>query len=272
MTTDWMITAHRPWSFNIPRLWRFLAPKHYVIAVERGKTGNPHIQARVKTSKTKEEVEKWQEQSSFLMAGIDLRLAEPKDIKEWQYERKEGLYICSWDTNENREMRFGRPTDAQMRFLDRLSTQNDREITVWYDPKGNSGKSWLCGHLWERGRCCYVMGTSGNPDRIIKDAVSAYDYSGLILIDLGRSTKWTPDLCEVLEHLKDGLIRDDRYSNKTINIRGVKVGVMCNKRPILDGLSEDRWDIFPPKKKKPKSIPQSQTSATPPLGGVEEGE
>lgn len=244
MTTDWMITAHRPWSYNIPRLWKFLAPKHYVIAVERGKTGSPHIQARVKTSKTKDEVEKWLVNSSFLMAGIDLRLAEPKDIKEWEYERKEGLYLCSWDTTEARLDRFGKPRGDQLRFLDRLERGGDRTITVWYNREGNAGKSWLCRHLYENGRCTYVMALSGNIDRIIKDTVSAYNYSDVILIDLGRAYKWNPSLAEVLERIKDGLIRDDRYGNRTINIHGVKVGVMCNTKPNKAWLSADRWDIM----------------------------
>ena len=245
MTTDWMITAYRPYSERVPSLWKWFKPKAWIVAVEGLKPPmKPHLQIRIKTSKTEKEVKEFVETYGVLFNGIDIRLAEPKDFKEWQYERKENVYLCSWDTEEVRATRRGRPYGHQIQFLDRLNRQSDRGITVWYNRSGNHGKSWLCNHLWENGRCTYLMVTSGSADRIIKDAVSAYDYSGIIIVDLGRDYKWNGVECEVFEHLKDGLIRDDRYSNRTINIRGVKIGVLTNTKPKLNGLSADRWDIM----------------------------
>lgn len=245
MTTDWMITAYRPYSERIPSLWKWFSPKEWIVAVEGLQAPKkPHMQIRIKTSKTEKEVKDFIETYGVLLNGVDIRLAEPKDIKDWKYERKECIYRTSWDTTGARESRFGKPNSKQLEFLDRLARQNNRQVTVWYNKDGGAGKSWMCRHLWEKGKCTYIMGTSGSADRIIKDFVSAYNGEDIVVLDLPRTCKWNDEMYEVIEHLKDGLVRDDRYGNRTIDVNGIRVGILCNHMPNQSKLSKDRWDIM----------------------------
>lgn len=119
-------------------------------------------------------------------------------------------------------------------------------MVVWYDPKGNAGKSWFLAHLWETGQA-YVCQSQDTVKGMIQDIASDYMNHGwrpYIAIDLPRTWKWTDDLYCSIERIKDGLIKDCRYNAKTIHIRGVKVLVTTNVFPKLEKLSDDRWVVL----------------------------
>ncbi|APR73541.1 replication associated protein [Chicken associated smacovirus] len=209
--------------------------KKYIIAKERGFGGYEHWQIRLKTSN----------KNFFIWCKINIPEAHVEEAMDtWDYERKEGVYWTSDDTNEIRALRFGKPNLKQKRVLKLLKYQGDRNILVWYDPVGKAGKSWIVGHLWEQGKACYVPPTLGTPKEIIQWVHSAYDNEGLIIIDIPRSWKWNEALYTAIETIKDGLVYDPRYSARMKNIRGVKVLVMTNTYPRVSALSEDRWDII----------------------------
>lgn len=86
----------------------------------------------------------------------------------------------------------------------------------------------------------------GSAESMIKDVASkmSKDRRPIVVIDVPRATKWNSQLYEAIEVIKDGLIDDPRYSSNALNIKGVKVLVMCNTKPKLDKLSEDRWVII----------------------------
>lgn len=165
---------------------------------------------------------------------------------DWDYECKEGHYF-RWDDNQDKiRQRFGPYRGNQKEVLDILDRTNDRQIVLWYDPNGQSGKSWLCGALYERRLGYYCPPYLNNVKEIVQFVASGYDQEPYIVIDLPRAMKWDNSLFAGIEAIKDGLIAEPRYHASTRNIRGVKVLVMSNTRPKLDKLSIDRWVIYEP--------------------------
>lgn len=205
----------------------------WIVAIEKGKGGYEHWQIRLESSESFEQL-----QNYFRTAHIE------KSTVWCDYERKEGRFIQSDDTISIRRCRFGKLRDHQRRIVSSLRRQSDRSITVVYDPIGNSGKSFLIRHLFETGRGYYVPPTVTTVQGIIQYVASGYRGQEFILVDIPRSTKWTDQIYEGLEALKDGLVYDTRYHAQMRDIWGVKVLVTTNTMPKLGALSKDRWTIL----------------------------
>lgn len=214
--------------------WMFKNDIHkWIIAKEIGNDGYKHWQIRMQTRHTFEELKK-----EFPKAHIE------EASNEWKYEKKEGNYWCSDDNIYTCNSRYGELRDNQRTILRNLWDQNDREIDVIVDTKGNSGKSWLCRHLFENATGYYVPPTISSVQGIIQFIASGYRGEPIIVIDIPRSTKWTTVLYTCIETIKDGIVYDTRYSANARNIWGVKVLVMTNVKPNLSKLSHDRWRLF----------------------------
>lgn len=205
----------------------------WIVAKETGKGGYEHWQVRMSTSATFDEIK-----TAFPYAHIE------KSTQWCNYERKEGKFVCSDDTVGILRTRFGRCRENQKRILKRLHTQSDRGIDVVVDYRGNSGKSWLTRHLWETGKAYIVPNTVNSTQGLIQFVASGYNGEDIIIIDVPRSSKWSPALYEAVECIKDGLVYDTRYSAKMRDIHGVKILIMTNTKPQLDKLSKDRWRLW----------------------------
>nr|QBP37125.1 replication associated protein [Porcine associated porprismacovirus] len=239
MTQTWMLTVPRrktarEWM-GIYKWLRDNDVHKWTVAMETGSNGYDHWQIRFQVGKTFKQLKKeW---------GPKAHIEEASDT--WDYERKSGMFFSSTDTPEVRKCRFGRLNWRQEAVVQVVQRTNDREIVVWYDPDGNKGKSWLLGHLYETGQA-WVVQAQDTVKGIIQDVASEYINHGwrpIVVIDIPRTWKWTSDLYVAIERIKDGLIKDPRYSSKTVHIRGVKVLITCNTMPKLDKLSADRWVI-----------------------------
>lgn len=209
--------------------------KKWVVGYEQGKTGYRHLQIRMETSDSFEDLK-----TLFPLAHIE-KANEKADF--FRYERKGGRYLSSEDTPDKMETRFRNLRNAQQAVINAVKTQSVREVDVWFDEQGNNGKSWLCNALYERGIAFYCPATLRSIDAMVKFVCSGYDNEEMIVIDIPRAYKWTDADYIAIEQIKDGLIADDRYSAKIRNIRGVKVLVMCNSMPKVGKLSADRWRI-----------------------------
>ena len=260
MSEIWMFTApfnkkeHIGILKELKNAWSEFDGKKYVIGYEKGRNGYRHIQGRIQISantdyKIVERIGKHKTRTRNgsrmfdKLSGCGIHC---EKTEQWtDYESKDGYFISSDDTMEVRAQRFGTHTEDQKAVLRLLESNNDREVTVWYDQTGNVGKSWLTGHLWERHKAHYIRMT-GSAESMIKDTCSkmSKERRPIVIIDIPRATKWNNDLYQAIEVIKDGLIDDPRYSSNAINIRGTKVLIMCNTKPKLDKLSEDRWIFY----------------------------
>lgn len=160
------------------------------------------------------------------------------------YERKSGNVLCSYDTPEIRQVRYGVLREVQKEILEKVRNQNDREISVFYDPTGNHGKSWFTIHLWERRECFVVPRSDATAGKISAFICSSYDWEPYIIVDLPRASTFDRGMYEVLEDTKDGLVFDHRYQGKVRNIRGSKLILFTNSPINPDLLSWDRWKLF----------------------------
>lgn len=168
---------------------------------------------------------------------------EEASTERGDYERKSGNFICSTDTREIRQVRFGVLRESQRKILEEVKTQNDRQIDVYLDPVGNHGKTWLTIHLWERGRALVVPRASCTPEKLSAFVCSAYKDEEYIIIDIPRSRKIDTGLYECIEEIKDGLVFDHRYSGRTRNVRGAKIIIFTNTPLDTKKLSHDRWRL-----------------------------
>lgn len=235
MTKIFMITAPRDKVHK--RAIKEFIKNHdihkWIVAKETGAGGYEHWQIRLQTCASFEELK-----GAFPEAHIE-------ESTEWSdYERKEGRYVCSEDNHFILSCRYGKFRENQNRIIREVYRQSDRGITVVYDPKGNSGKSWLCRKLIDTGCGYYVPPTCRDTRGIIQFVASGYRQQDIIIIDIPRSSKWSNELYEAVETIKDGLVYDTRYSAKFRIIWGVKVLILTNTKPQLDALSKDRWKIL----------------------------
>lgn len=223
----------------------------WVIGKEKGKDGYEHYQVRFNFRD--DSLEGFLTIKTYFPTGHFEKASEV-----FEYERKEGRYWTSEDTRGILWSRYGRLSGLQLRILAHVKRQGDRNITVIFDPKGNSGKSWLCRRLFESGEGYYVPPTVDTVKGIIQFIASGYRGQQIIVIDIPRSWKWSEQLYTAIESIKDGLVYDTRYSAKTRDIYGVKVLVFTNTLPTIGALSIDRWDIMDITS-MPKGIPHSPT-------------
>ena len=205
----------------------------WIIAKETGRGGYEHYQVRLTTNAGFECLK-----SAFPQAHIE----EASEV--YEYEKKEGKYWCSDDTNGILRTRYGKLDGIQRIIHNRVGRQSDRGITTVLDRRGNSGKSFYCRWLFERGKGFYCPPTVDTVKGLIQFVASGYRGEEIIVIDIPRSWKWSEQLYAAIESIKDGLVYDTRYHTQIRDIYGVKVLVLTNTVPKLDKLSIDRWDIL----------------------------
>ncbi len=210
--------------------------KRWIIGKETGGKGYEHWQIRVETSN--KAFFDWVHEL-IPCAHVEQSTAE----WSYRYERKEGAYWKDNDTNEVRAMRFGKPRAWQKGALQTLRTQNDRQVDVWYDPKGERGKSWLVGHLFETGKAFVVPRSYKTIDDIASYICKHYRNEGTILIDIPRGAAIPKGFYLLCEMIKDGLIGTTKYEGDMIDIRGVKLAVFTNHKLDYEELSKDRWRL-----------------------------
>lgn len=211
--------------------------KRWVIGKERGKGGYEHYQIRLETSN--DTFDQW------ILKNVPFAHIE-KASDTWEYERKEGRFWKSDDTALILRQRFGLLNDTQLRVINTARTQNDREIDVWYDPKGSRGKTWLAKHIMETGQGLIVPRADMREPRQCCDFIYRRWRNGMkyIIFDIPRTYNVkTNGIYELIEEVKDGLIFSTKYEGGWINISGVRVIVFTNNKLDTDRLSWDRWRI-----------------------------
>nr|WCR62235.1 MAG: replication associated protein [ssDNA virus sp.] len=223
----------------------------WVIGAEKGKKGYNHWQIRMMgMNQDKDVVDKdtgvVKEKGFFSQVKEEISQKAHVEVASdhWEYERKEGMFWAWDDTKEVRQCRFGHPRGWQREVINNLMTQSDRQIDFIYNPKGNEGKSWLTGHLYETGKA-WIVDVDGaeHIPRDVANLVEKRGYRPIVVFDIPRTSKATKqdEIFTALEKVKDGLITDARYSCSIVHIRGVKVIVFSNKGLDFTKLSDDRW-------------------------------
>lgn len=212
-----------------------LDAKRYIIAREVGRSGYKHWQCRFNLSG---DLRQWIERN-----GVGWHVEDANEV--WDYEQKSGDYWCSWDTVEARKNRNGVPRKDQVHLLRSIDRQGTRRVTVWIDPKGAFGKTWLFLRGVHRGEVLPVPGAAITTSKLGGWIKSAWKNQPIIWIDIPRAHKIEPGLWAIIEESKN-IAYEWRYASSWVVTTGVKILVTCNndlRKEDLAALSSDRWDV-----------------------------
>lgn len=115
----------------------------------------------------------------------------------------------------------------------------DKRKIFWVvDPVGNTGKSWLCSHIYNTMNSVAILENGAS-----KDIAHAYNGEKIVLFDFSRS-------CEerinygIIESIKNGKIFSPKYNSST-KIFEECPHIVCfsNFEPDFNKFSADRWII-----------------------------
>lgn len=125
----------------------------------------------------------------------------------------------------------------QNEVVEHINNQNDRQITWVYDPKGNTGKTYLSKHLIAKQSA--IRFTNGRT----QDIAYAYKNNPIVVFDFARSCEERINY-QIIEDLKNGMIFSSKYESQCKIFKPPKIVIMANFEPKYSALSEDRWDII----------------------------
>lgn len=151
-----------------------------------------------------------------------------KKIKEVELQNK---MFNEWSTKKLRMWQYT--------ALKRVMEQDDRKVAWICDSLGNNGKSFLGNYL----SILYNFQLYDG-QLTTRDLALVLDEAALgICFDVCRSSEHTFDY-SVLECLKNGYISTGKYAGRCVRFKPMKIIVFANFYPILNKLSQDRWDLL----------------------------
>lgn len=131
----------------------------------------------------------------------------------------------------------------QQEILDLLKTKPDSRTINWYwEPKGNSGKSFLCKYIDLMEDAIIAQGKTADILNQLLEHVKAGRRPNIVIVDIPRE-KLDYTIYSTLEMLKNGHIYSGKYEGGKLIFPYPHVIVFANDEPHRERLSEDRWRI-----------------------------
>lgn len=134
------------------------------------------------------------------------------------------------------------PNDMQEQAMAIIEeATNDRangQLTVFVDPKGNSGKSVLQSMLYKK------HGAPEFPNCKTADLAKAYCYEDMVNFNLARHTDVEKVNYACMENLLDGKIFSTKYHSNMKRVAPPKINIFCNEDLKYERMSLDRWNIY----------------------------
>ena len=136
----------------------------------------------------------------------------------------------------------------QKDLMTRLESPADNRSIIWYyDPIGNTGKSYLCKYLVnyfpEHYYVARQVGNSYHFSTVISNALSSRWTGHCLFLDIPRSTDIT-SIYSSIEEVKDGVITSLKYNGATTIFDNSHVVILSNFLPDTEKMSADRWRIY----------------------------
>lgn len=220
---------------EILRKWLDENGERYAYGREKGTDGYEHFQVRVVLKNPTSEQDMWKVWAPFGHVTCT-------HVRNFDYVLKEGDFVCSWiKIPEEMKNPVFRPWQKALLELE----QNDREIDVIIDLKGNTGKSWITKYLCLKNRATNIP--CGLEAKDIMRMCLKRQNTGWYILDMPRaSTKQAKGTWSAIESIKNGYLWDDRYTWEEKWIDPPKVTVFTNEYPKYDLVSEDRLRFWAP--------------------------
>jgi hypothetical protein len=182
-----------------------------------------------------------------IIAGVsDTQLIEEHGMgyimhrKKIQHIAKE--IINETNTNKARkEYRAARLRTWQIEALEKLHSQNDREILfVVHRNGGAAGKTWLANYIKVMYDALLLENCS--------TADGAYQFKSthdFVVFDLTRIENLDSINYDLIQRLKDGKIASTKYKCRRIFRNPTKMVVFLNQEPVdKSKMSQDRWNVM----------------------------
>lgn len=126
-----------------------------------------------------------------------------------------------------------------------------RRIYWFWEPEGNSGKSFLIKWLYMNYRCIVGGGKKADVFHQVAKAFEASEDADpqLILLDIPRSAQ---KYCSyaAIEELKNGFVNASKYEGGIFAFESPHVVVFANEEPAYEEMSSDRWHVKRLRKKR----------------------
>jgi len=236
----------------------------YVFGQEIGESGTPHLQGciRFKQKQRFTAVQKlfpgkgvhWEQMKRAWKVNVEYCTKENMDGGHWELIHGNIPEASQYTPGEAAvmEMFYKDPKwySWQQYVLDVVAKPADpRKIYWFWEPNGNSGKSYLARYLYMNNRCIVGGGKKDNVFHQVAKAMEAdpHKWPQLILLDIPRSAQ--KYVCYgAIEEMKNGFVNSGKYEGAVCVFPPPHVICFANEEPAFEEMSEDRWvvkRIFP---------------------------
>lgn len=198
-------------------------------------TGYQHYQVRYESSEND-----YGRERAF-WTGYNIELQETDGWSD--YELKSGNFF-TWEDDQIGKYRFRSLRELQYCILAHGRRQGDRTICAVVDKHGGIGKTFLARWMCLNGKGNYIDG-GGRASDIVAGVydLSVHQQITRVFVDLTRNQNQNrSDLWNAIEQVKNGYLKDERYTHREKWILPPEVFVFTNKEPNWENLSHDRWD------------------------------
>jgi len=227
----------------------------------QGETIHPHIKI-IKTELHWKRTLLYHYKENEPFTNIEKPEAQDGPIKEiWKHDTLKDALLSTCSTLKNvggviaafncKPSDYGMEPDVQWKpwqqeLLDEVKTKPDSRHVLWYyDPFGNSGKSFIAKHMgMYRGA---FVSTKANTYHVATsiDEFLKQNGSNSILVVIFNFTRQQAchKIYQALEELKDGMITSEKYKGRTMYFPHPHLVCMANYIPDIETMTPDRWDI-----------------------------
>lgn len=208
--------------------------ERFVIGEEVGENGYEHYQIRMVLKEPTE-------MDVLIRAWGPFGHVTATHVRDFKYCEKEGKFYRSWEEAINK-FAFIKLKDWQAQCVSAYKAQNERQILVIVDDKGNHGKSYLAKHMHvtRMGRYAPVLETAQD---LIAYAMACPSNGYIFDLPRSESVKDKKAIWSAIETIKNGHLYDKRYHYQEMWIDPPKILVFTNEYPPVERLSSDRWTI-----------------------------
>lgn len=220
----------------------------WVIGLEEGSSGTPHLQGYVNMTKLTE----WTVLKK-IMPKAHIEKCKGSERSNIKYCTKDGTYRVGGGLTvplDRRAFLLKKYDGVQWRpwqskVIENIEQPPDsRSVQWWWEETGNVGKSYLAKYLVLKYNAIIAEGRTSDIANQVNKWLEAHpdSFPSIVIIDLARTSLGNVNY-NAIEKLKNGLIYSGKYEGGVCVLDDLHVVVFANSAPNHTQLSMDRWKV-----------------------------